>query len=396
MVPKRKRNVKVDPAEKYQIVDLEELDFSNLEEFTLPPIDSGMEAEEEKELHLKKIIDSGSGHIPIPVIKEVENPAKDFYKSIELPHKYINWKEDVCNSYFMDENDNKLCDDLGIAKEDYLKVVDEIENDAFVKIENEDKLMETRSTRFDHYDNSPVIRSPIPNKLLVNNSTACLENSTVPDNTAAHNLMVNTGDDVSDINRSNVCLTPAIQDYSSLTLSLDLKERIKSLARYKRLIRDEDSLYPSYVCFRRRVLKPSRKNRRSEGQTYEKVIRLNSELELLEKLTTLRLKVAEINDKIYDCSFEIAKTISKIQEKYKENGHRKIKRVYKKFKAEQNKAGITQQEDIYKNILFDRDRIRMLNKRLRLTKENISEEEIENTAIGYTNHLRSIHGNIYK
>ena len=53
--PKRKKNVKIDSTEKFEVIDTEDLDPLYLDEFTLPPIDSGMEAEEEKKFILKKL-----------------------------------------------------------------------------------------------------------------------------------------------------------------------------------------------------------------------------------------------------------------------------------------------------------------------------------------------------
>lgn len=393
MVPKRKRNVKIDTTVKYQVVNIEELDPNHLEEFTLPPLDTGMEAEEEKEIHLKKIIDSGSGSIPIPIILKIENPAKEFYEKKNLETRYINWSKDVKNHYYMETKDYELCETLGITEEEYRSVCDEIEDDLHVKIENEDRLVETRSSSF-NYNSLNTLYPPASQSKL--NSTNDLhspqQESSVPDITTP----IRTEQRAEVVTpEPSTFLTPMLEENHTNSISEDMKRRIKTAARYKRLIRDEDKSHPSYVCFRRRVLKPSRKNRRSEGQTIEKVVRLNSELWLLTKLSELRKEVCELNDKMFDINFEIAKGLDEIVKKFGEKGQKKVARLLRKSKQEENKSVSSQQGDIFKDILFDRDRIRVINKRLRLARENIDEEEIEREAKGYTNYLRRIHGDFY-
>ncbi|KAF9765035.1 Enhancer of polycomb-like protein 1 [Nosema granulosis] len=394
MVPKRKRNVKINTTENYPVVDIEKLDLSHLEEFTLPPIDTGMEAEEEKEIHLKNIIDSGRGNIPIPVIKKMENPAKILYKN-DGTNSLNSCRKDVTNQYYMDTRDFELCHSLGITEEDYLSVVEEIEDDAHVKVENEDKLVETRSSCFDYGRLTGLYPQSSNCKQF---ETAEVE--TMVEDTFVPEYSANTETDPKSepVLTEWECLrsiTPVQDVNQTKKLSDEIKNQIKAQARYKRLIRDEDKSHPSYVCFRRRVLKPSRKNRRSEAQTVEKVVRLNSELGLLTKMSNLRKKVCELDDKIYDINFELSKAISRVVQKYGEKGQKKVARFIKNTKTVQAKTDTPNQGDIFKDILFDRDRIRMLNKRLRLARDNIDEEEIEKEAIGYTNYLRSIHENIY-
>lgn len=384
MVPKRKRNVKVDATEELLVVDLSSLDPNDLEEFALPPIDTGMEAEEEKELHLKKIIDSGTGNIPIPVIKKIKNPAKTLYKKIPTSTSYVNWKKDVVNQYCIKNKDKELCKQLGIKEEDYLKVIDELEDDAHVKIENEDKLEDKIE--------SGHSRSPTPN-IIQSKNVQNNEGRTPLQDSATVDMSIVMEKILPPPPESETFISPRLEENESGKLSSIVKEEIKAFARYRKLIRDEDKNHPSYVCFRRRVLKPSRKNRRSEAQTSEKIIRLDCELNLLSKMSSLRKKVCEFNDQINFVNYEIYKLTASIISKNGKYGQKKLKKIIKKSRVDYNKTGSIQ-GDIFKDILLDRDRIRLINKRLRLARENINDEEIEKEAVGYKNYLRKIYENV--
>lgn len=97
---KRKRNLKVDNTTNYAICILKELDTEYLEDY-VKVHDSGMEAEEEKESQLQKIIQDQNGSIPLPIIKYVENPIRALYNTITLK-KRIKWNKDCSNEYIED------------------------------------------------------------------------------------------------------------------------------------------------------------------------------------------------------------------------------------------------------------------------------------------------------
>jgi hypothetical protein len=110
-------------------------------------------------------------------------------------------------------------------------------------------------------------------------------------------------------------------------------------------------------------------------------------------MSSLRKKVCEFNDQINFVNYEIYKLTASIISKNGKYGQKKLKKVIKKSRVDYNKTGSIQ-GDIFKDILFDRDRIRLINKRLRLARENINDEEIEKEAVGYKNYLRKIYENV--
>lgn len=305
--PKRKKNLKIDSTEKIEILDIKDLDVTLLEEFTLPPIDSGMEAEEEKEEHLKQVIEHKSGDIPIPNIKEVDGYVK---KSIIIDKKYYKYQKDTDTPYIFNEIDDQFKKVKSISDDEYNNILDCIKKD----IDGNQRI--------------------------------------VKENTFYHSKLYR-----------------------------EILDNIK----YKLLIRDECLECPSYVCFRRRILKPSRKNRRSEIQTSEKITRLFNELIVLIQMTELKKENLKLDDEICKLDFEISSLVNEILEKHG-NVKNKIKNIFKiKDKSKRNR--IVLEGDIFHNVLFNRDSIRLLKKRL-MNKKTYNEEEIEKEWIAYKNYLK--------
>lgn len=103
MVLKRKRNLKIDANTVYSVFLLKDLDPDELEDY-VENRDTGMEADEEKEIHLQNIIKGSENSIPLPVIQEINNISRNYYKKIELS-KEIEWKKDCKNEYIPTEED---------------------------------------------------------------------------------------------------------------------------------------------------------------------------------------------------------------------------------------------------------------------------------------------------
>ncbi|KAM0672122.1 hypothetical protein OCOL_000776 [Ordospora colligata] len=146
MVYKRKRNVKIDNSKSYVIYKPGSTDSLFLEEYIPLALDTGMEADEEKEVHLKSIIEEGKGDIPIPVIVDVDNPARKEYGKYIVPKKYVEWFGDASNEYFVNDNDEKCCREMGISKERLQELLLTIARDQCVSNENRE-FVEIASSR---------------------------------------------------------------------------------------------------------------------------------------------------------------------------------------------------------------------------------------------------------
>lgn len=288
MIPKRKKNLKIDTSEHIEVIDETEINYNYVEDFTLPPIDTGMEAEEEKEVHLKQIIEQKSGVIPVPEIVEIEN----FRSKYKINDKFYKYTKDIKNEYYFTDIDNNLMKDLNITKNEYKTIISNIQQ-----------------------DNDNVHRT-------VN----------------VHN---------------------------------DLFEKIN----HKFLIRDDKFLNKSYVCFRRRIIKPNRKNRRNEIQTKEKIGKLICELKIVEQMNNYSKIINNLDMEIVDLNIKISILINKLLK----SGYDK-----KKIKNVVNNKNVILQSDILNNILYNREGIRILKKKLK-NKKDVDEEEIEREWSAYLN-----------
>ncbi|KAK6089763.1 hypothetical protein P3W45_001265 [Vairimorpha bombi] len=304
MPPKRKKNLKIDSSEKFEVLDVTDLDINFLEEFTLPPIDSGMEAEEEKEEHLKQVIEHKSGDIPVPVIQEVDGYAK---KKINISSKYYKYHKDADIPYIFSDTDDKLKKDLGISDEEYNLILRHIKEE----VDGNQRILKENNSSLYKY----------------------------------------------------------------------VREGIK----YKLLLRVECKECPSYVCFRRRILKPSRKNRRSELQTSEKIGRLTNEMVILMQMGELNKENSLLDDEICKLDYEISVLINEILSEHG-NVKNKIKNTVSiREKSKRNSPAM--QGDIFHNVLFNRESIRILKRRL-LSKKNYNEEDYEKEWVAYQQYLK--------
>ena len=300
--PKRKKNVKIDSTEKFEVIDTEDLDPLYLDEFTLPPIDSGMEAEEEKEVHLKKIIEQKTGEIPVPVIFETENL---FVKKYIHPETYVKYHKDVNIEYCKSEEDKNLMLSYNINEEEYNLIIQHIkkEIDGSKRVSSEDNIL---------YEN-------------------------------------------------------------------EVYKTVYDAIKYKFLLREDLNESSSYVCFRKRIIKPSRKNRRSETQAKEKISRLYTEFNLIQTMCDLSKKKHEIDNEILKNDLEIINKVNEITSKY-ENTKNKIRNVLNC--KERTKKNFVLQGDIFHNILYNRDNIKALKRKLN-SKLTFNDEDIKKEWIAY-------------
>lgn len=288
---KRKRNVKISNDVNHKVIKQEELNIAQLDDYVPPSLDTGMEAEEEKEIHLKNIIEVGKGDIPLPVIITVDNPARQIYGSFKQKKKYMFFNEDAKNKYILDEEDKKLCGNSNISEDIFIKTIEDVANG----VQAESKL----------------------------------------------------------------------------------EENISDVVLPKIIVREEGFKYPSYVCFRKRVIKPNRRSRRSEENAKEKLEKLWSELYLLNELCELKLEKTNIEKKYEDVSLDICTIAQSILNSTSRSGRKKIVRMILKKPDTDKKDGLFASISAFGNLMFDRTRIRALRKRLAEIKEGKSIDEIE-------------------
>ncbi|EED42427.1 hypothetical protein EBI_25902 [Enterocytozoon bieneusi H348] len=78
MTFKRKRNIKLDVLATYNVLLLETFSKDELEDYEEAKA-TGMEEDEEKEVHLREVMEDNKKSIPLPVITQIENECKKYY-----------------------------------------------------------------------------------------------------------------------------------------------------------------------------------------------------------------------------------------------------------------------------------------------------------------------------
>lgn len=105
-----KRNVKIDSKQPIHVVIMNEVEANNLEDY-VEVVDSGMEACEEKEVHLQGVKRGSNATIPLPVIEVFDNPARNLYPGM-LTKKKIKWSKDCPNEYIFDDEEKKVLQEI--------------------------------------------------------------------------------------------------------------------------------------------------------------------------------------------------------------------------------------------------------------------------------------------
>lgn len=283
MVYKRKRNVKIDNNKKYTICKPNTVEALCLEEYIPPSIDTGMEADEEKEIHLKRIIEGGVGHIPIPIMKEIDNPARNVYGQYKPRSRYITWCGDAKNEYILDDNDRKFCEDHGIDEEEFAKSIN----------------------------------------------------------------MISHG-----------------QAFES-----DIGSRYADVVVPKTLIRDENLCFPTYVCFRKRIVKPNRRSRRSEELSKEKVERMWTELHLLNVLCELSIQKNRLEQSLESLESDLLSSACMVVKNSNREHRKKLYRAIFRNPRSASGAAVAGSYGTISDLMFDRFRIRSLRNRLHEVKQ---------------------------
>ncbi|KAF7682568.1 Enhancer of polycomb-like protein 1 [Astathelohania contejeani] len=117
MIAKRIRNKKLENEIKYKIYRNTEINKDLTAAYTANNISSGMEQEEEKELHLKEVIAGKQDAIPLPQIDMVDNIVE--YTPYKRCKEMIRYDEDVPNKYIMTADDLKYCKSVDCTVDEF-------------------------------------------------------------------------------------------------------------------------------------------------------------------------------------------------------------------------------------------------------------------------------------
>ncbi|ELQ76683.1 Polycomb enhancer protein, EPC [Trachipleistophora hominis] len=135
MFSKRIRNKKLETNRQLMVYYTDELDQSLLLDYVHTNLKTGVEQDEEKEIHLKKLLESGKGDIVIPKITVNTDIVKN-YGEYRPPEKYIKHGRDVPNEYVLQEEDYKFLEDEKIELSDFKRITKMIGTKEYEKLEN--------------------------------------------------------------------------------------------------------------------------------------------------------------------------------------------------------------------------------------------------------------------
>lgn len=278
MVIKRKRNLKIDVTTNYSVFLLRDLIQEELEDY-VENRDTGMEAEEEKEIHLQNVIKGTGKEIPLPVIVEVENPSRAFYDKKKFKEK-IFWEKDCGNEYV------ETKDDLEAEKEMLLKI----------KEEPKKEIPQAKESSFFSIDTLSLFSSVFEKK--EENQNRVLESS----------QSAETKDHSAD--KSPICFKEIIKRIGNeKNTAIAKNEDISNFCLRKTLLRYEKPGYETYICFRDRIFNPTFKSRRNEVLMFEKINRMGTEFNTIKVLCQLYREKCEKEYEMYKRTSKIIKKI---------------------------------------------------------------------------------------
>lgn len=244
MIIKRKRNAKLENDVHYQVLNEYEIEMSYIEEYKPHTISTGMEAEEEKEHHLKSIIIEGTGKIPIPIVKK---GRKLDLKEYKRPSSYIHWSEDCENRIILDQDDKKFIKQNGIPEKKFYELL---------------KVNDFKTFQEQH-------------------------------------------------------------DY------IIMDHVINYIEKRRTKVLNIESLEDFYICFRKRIIKPPKKSRRTEENVINRLKRMWIEFNTLHNLYNCHLKRCELEKELLKTNNEIFSLV---------NDARSIKRISRRFFKKKEKV----------------------------------------------------------
>ncbi|KAG0436921.1 Enhancer of polycomb-like protein 1 [Dictyocoela muelleri] len=258
----RIRPKKIDRMTKYKVVSPEELndyvDYTHI-------IHTGMEAEEEKEVHIKKIMTGEKLVITVPeilparIIKYYDHNINDNYnhkdenKSLITifcqPKELIKYDKDVENLYIPDKEDKNICDENV-----FRKIIHELKNKSLKDLTNEFINQKFNGDK---------------------NNDNCIN-----DDNDDNGIDNNNNNDINNVINTEILKTSEHEIINTL----------KTISQKTICLFDENDLNP-YLCFRKRIIKSGRKSRRNESNCVEKLKRMYDEFYILDKIIELKISL---------------------------------------------------------------------------------------------------------
>lgn len=300
MVLKRKRNLKIDAAANYSVFLLRDLNQDEIEDY-LENRDTGMEAEEEKELHIQNIMKGTGKEIPIPVILEVENTCRAHYEKKQLKRKIV-WERDCPNDYIEDEND------VVAEKKMHPKLQELISKGSLQNVSSEKGSF------------IPIGTFNICNKLAESPNTGNVPDSIIrvveheshsaqPEAVAVQRFPISSN--MCKIDGKRLTFRDVIKRIGNDKNAYAIKdEEVANFCMRKTLVRYERAGFEAYTCFRDRIFSPTFKSRRNETLMFEKINRMGVEFSTLKKLCEMYRERCVCESRAYKQTARIFKKLS--------------------------------------------------------------------------------------
>lgn len=277
MVLKRKRNLKIDVTATYSVYLLRDLDYDEIEDY-VENRDTGMEAEEEKEVPLQNVIRGMTCGIPIPIIVETENLSRSFFSEKHLKKKIV-WERDCSNEYIEDKSpeEAEIWAKLGVVvgkcgSQGNLN----IESNSFIPIESVG-IFNSRISEA----GLAGLQPPRIQDSFIRVTEREGSNSPIQSRHPVSNSMYRM-----DIKRPE--LKDVIKRIGNDKNAYPIKDdTVLAFCLRKTLLRYERDGFEAYTCFRDRIFNPTFKSRRNEALMFEKINRMGMEFNTLKKMCEL-------------------------------------------------------------------------------------------------------------
>ncbi|KAI5149619.1 hypothetical protein ENBRE01_1015, partial [Enteropsectra breve] len=291
---------KVDTSTAYRIFKISDLADTELEDY-VEVRDTGMEADEEKEEHLQRIIQGRGRDIPIPVVKEISNPARALYKNKKIK-KIVIWNKDCENEYILTELDKNVSDHL-------VEQFNVASHNAPLTINNILHITENRVGS--SMSEKDAIFNMTNEQLYSMEKIRAVKNT--PQNAPSVNLIAMFGQ-VGESSPTAKEPVPGIIDF--------VMNRI--LVRYDR------NGHEAYSCFRKRVFYPTFKFYRNEALVGDKLARLGGELSGFKKCANFYLEKLKYQEIFLRQTDQLIETFRGLRNS-NEIAKKELKKYYKKI-----------------------------------------------------------------
>lgn len=235
---KRKRNIKLDTLSTYNVFYKETFTEDEIEDYDEVKA-TGVEEEEEKEMHLQKVLKGKDENIPMPVILSIENECHGFYKKTKAK-KFVNYQTDVPNNYILTPADQK---ELYLIKHEDIP---QAEGGISIKREGITLIKEYNSqAKHIEYENVDSMK-------------------------------------LYDFDYAIKCFGEDAKYFSSVK-----NARFVDFVLRRGLIRFEKFGFEAYAVFKPRILLPKVKSRKNEGSTVDKLSRMYLEFRSIKECANL-------------------------------------------------------------------------------------------------------------